>query len=432
METNMPTNTNNNSHDAFSEHFRKKLEHHTLPVDASAWDAIQKGMLVQKRRRLIPFWWMSAAAVLILFFVVFNYYDTDFKKQTAAHIISEKKIENQNSVEVNQTNPDVKFKEALPVNNVVKHPKLNDHKRALAKNSSLKSTLQTEILENVSASQEIESAKMAALTDSVLNKDLNNVETEILIVQDNTDKVLDQNKNELLTEADIAVPDWENPIEWKETEGWGLLASLGTGGSSTGSPRFLAANNSGLYTGLLRAPHLNTNATILSPSDFDSKKFHAPLSFGLRAAKMLQKGISLESGVVYTYLLTDLESPNYKARLNLHYLGIPLNVRVRLWDAPKWSVYASGGVMLEKGLRSVYVQEQYVGNQIITTTASTNIEGLQWSLSASVGVGYSIFKEVDLFFEPEFSYFFDNDQPLSIRSDSPFAPGLEAGLRFKF
>jgi len=68
----------------------------------------------------------------------------------------------------------------------------------------------------------------------------------------------------------------------------------------------------------------------------------------------------------------------------------------------KWGVYGSGGAMVEKGLRSVYVQNQHVGNQIITTTASTKIEGLQWSLNAALGVTYNIYKDIDIYLEPKF------------------------------
>ena len=227
-------------------------------------------------------------------------------------------------------------------------------------------------------------------------------------------------------------PGWEDPLKTENTNEWVVLASLGSGRSSSGSPQFLNASNSDLYTGLLRAPGVKSAATILAPADFSSRKFHAPLSFGLRAGKQLSEKVSIESGLVYTYLLTDLESPNYTARLNLHYLGIPLNTKLNVWTNRQWSVYASGGAMLEKGLQSVYVQTQQIGNQTITTSASTDIDGFQWSVNAAVGVAYNFAGAFDFYFEPGFAYFFDNDQPLSIRSDRQFAPGVEVGIRFAF
>jgi len=174
------------------------------------------------------------------------------------------------------------------------------------------------------------------------------------------------------------------------------------------------------------------NTSILSPADFSDRTYTAPISFGFTASKKLSKILSLETGLTYTYLLTKFESMNYNADLNLHYLGIPMNLSAQIWKNQKWGVYGSGGAMVEKGLRSVYVQNQHVGNQIITTTASTKIEGLQWSLNAALGVTYNIYKDIDIYLEPKFSYYFDNNQPISIRTDREIIVGVEGGFRYNF
>ena len=89
----MQKNTDNNTHDAFSELFRQKLENHTLPVDDGAWDAIQKAVAVRKRKRLIPLWWLSAAAVLAFSFLIFNLSDNELSKQMAENKTIEKTVE---------------------------------------------------------------------------------------------------------------------------------------------------------------------------------------------------------------------------------------------------------------------------------------------------------------------------------------------------
>ena len=271
------------------------------------------------------------------------------------------------------------------------------------------------------------------IADDIQQKIIEEDASKTLLAENKEEKG-DLNKEEKKNTFEIIQnePGWEDPLKTENSNEWVVLASLGSGRSSSGSPQFLNASNSDLYTGLVRAPGIRTAATILAPADFSSRKFHAPISFGLRAGKQLSEKVSIESGLVYTYLLTDLESPNYTARLNLHYLGVPLNAKVNVWTNRQWSVYASGGAMLEKGLQSVYVQTQQMGNQTITTSASTDIDGFQWSVNAAVGIAYNFVGAFDFYFEPEFAYFFDNDQPLSIRSDRQFAPGVEAGVRFAF
>ena len=434
----MQKNTDNNTHDAFSELFRQKLENHTLPVDDGAWDAIQKGIAVRKRRRMIPLWWMSAAAVLVLSLLIFRFSDNELPKQLADNKTIERTAEKivsgkQDAEIIFEKTKESKVTDKLTAQN---EQRISVRPDKSENNTKIINQIADYIPENVNdESTEIAKAVIenAKADNDIMQKPNNEGSSNDLLAENKEEKkTLTENEKINTLEIEQNEPDWEDPLKTTGSNEWVVLASLGSGRSSSGSPQFLNASNSDLYTGLLRAPGIKTAATILAPADFSSRKFHAPLSFGLRAGKKLNDRVSLESGLVYTYLLTDLESPNYAATLNLHYLGIPLNAKVNVWTSRQWSVYASGGAMVEKGLRSIFVQEQYMGNQTIRTTASTNIDGFQWSVNAALGVAYNFAGTFDFYFEPGFSYYFDNDQPLSIRSDRQFAPGVEAGVRFAF
>ena len=434
----MQKNTDNNTHDAFSELFRQKLENHTLPVDDGAWDAIQKAVAVRKRKRLIPLWWLSAAAVLALSFLIFSLSDNELTKQMAENKTIEKTVE---KVVSEKQKTEIAPENAIENKVAEKQTAQNEMQNSVRSNQSKRNTKSSnqhtdriQINTNnqlAGKSEKFDSEIIVA--DDVQQKIIEEDAPKTLLAENKEEKE-DLNKEEKKNAFEIIQnePGWEDPLKTENTNEWVVLASLGSGRSSSGSPQFLNASNSDLYTGLLRAPGVKSAATILAPADFSSRKFHAPLSFGLRAGKQLSEKVSIESGLVYTYLLTDLESPNYTARLNLHYLGIPLNTKLNVWTNRQWSVYASGGAILEKGLQSVYVQTQKIGNQTITTSASTDIDGFQWSVNAAVGVAYNFAGAFDFYFEPGFAYFFDNDQPLSIRSDRQFAPGVEAGIRFAF
>lgn len=434
----MQKNTDNNTHDAFSELFRQKLENHTLPVDDGAWDAIQKAMAVRKRKRLIPLWWLSAAAVLALSFLIFSLSDNELTKQMAENKTIEKTVE---KVVSEKQKTEIAPENAIENKVAEKQTAQNEIQNSVRSNQSERNTkssnqhadkIQININNQLAGkSEKVDSEIIVA--DGVQQKIIEEDASKTLLAENKEEKE-DLNKEEKKNAFEIIQnePGWEDPLKTENSNEWVVLASLGSGRSSSGSPQFLNASNSDLYTGLVRAPGIRTAATILAPADFSSRKFHAPISFGLRAGKQLSEKVSIESGLVYTYLLTDLESPNYTARLNLHYLGVPLNAKVNVWTNRQWSVYASGGAMLEKGLQSVYVQTQQMGNQTITTSASTDIDGFQWSVNAAVGIAYNFVGAFDFYFEPGFAYFFDNDQPLSIRSDRQFAPGVEAGVRFAF
>ena len=434
----MQKNTDNNTHDAFSELFRQKLENHTLPVDDGTWDAIQKAVAVGKRKRLMPLWWLSAAAVLAFSFLIFNLSDNELSKQMAENKTIEKTV---GKVVSEKQKTEIAPENAIQNKVAEKQTTQKEIQNSVRSNQSERNAKSIhQHTDDVHVNTKDELADKLKISDKEINI-ADDIQQKIIeedasktLLADNDEEKKDTNKEENINafETFQNEPGWEDPLKTENSNEWVVLASLGSGRSSSGSPQFLDASNSDLYTGLVRAPGVKSAATILAPADFSSRKFHAPLSFGLRAGKQLSEKVSIESGLVYTYLLTDLESPNYAATLNLHYLGIPLNAKVNVWTSRQWSVYASGGAMVEKGLRSIFVQEQYMGNQTIRTTASTNIDGFQWSVNAALGVAYNFAGAFDFYFEPGFAYFFDNDQPLSIRSDRQFAPGVEAGIRFAF
>ena len=90
--------------------------------------------------------------------------------------------------------------------------------------------------------------------------------------------------------------------------------------------------------------------------------------------------------------------------------------------------------MVEKGLRMNYSQSVIQREESNSLNYSTHqsIRGLQWSLNASVGVTYKFYSDWGIYFEPRYSYFFDNNQPFSIRSENSHVFGVSGGLRYSF
>lgn len=182
-------------------------------------------------------------------------------------------------------------------------------------------------------------------------------------------------------------------------------------------------------------PPLPNYSEQLRPEECDDISYNIPLSFGITARKQLTEKLSVETGLVYTYLSTNLrrDSPTLiKGKLGLHYLGIPVNLIVDIWENPRWDIYASAGIMAEKGLRSVYTQKVYHTSRDEETTLKSSIPRIQWSASGAFGVSYRLHKDWSIYAEPRISYFFDNNQPISVRTDKPLTLGFGMGIRFDF
>jgi len=433
----MQDNINTNKPDAFNELMKQKLENHQLPVDLNDWSAIEKRLNKKGKRKIIPWWmWlpMGSAAVLTLLFTLRSFNETpDYAVKSNSHTVTQqaetpKQYTAQQTVaEVDMSGNQIsnaplavlKQKQTSGQNHnnvVIDLP----NKVAVAFDSvsnERNSSIATTTLRAVEKEPIAQAQMGAQQNDSVQNK-LEMKKT-----------VLDPNPDE-----SIAVV----PQKKSKHNNWMLAASYGSQGNAD-----LASNNGGgdfvssspnFYDKTLSA--VNTNYTsILATNDFTKKTYNDPLSFGLTVRKQLNKTLSLESGLVYTYLLSTFENSGVQrseAKLHLHYIGIPVNLITELWENSKWEVYLSTGFMVEKGIQSLYVQSQYFGAEVVTTTAKTNINGIQWSINGGLGVSYKIKKQLGIYFEPKFSRYFDNNQPVSARTDHPFVFGLSAGLRIGF
>ena len=431
----MQDNINTNKPDAFSEMMKQKLENHQLPVDLNDWSAIEKRLNKKGKRKIIPWWmWlpMGSAAVLTLLFTLRSFNETsDYAVKLSSQVVSRQtETPKQYTAQQSIAKADVSGNQVSNVPTAVLKQK---HTSVQNRNSVVID------LPN----------KVTVAFDSVSNERNSSIETTTLravekepiaqlVVQQN-DSV--QNKQELKKTVLDPNPDESIavvPQKKSKHNNWMLAASYGSQGNVD-----LASNNGGgdfvssspnFYDRTLSAA--NTNYTsIMATNDFTKKTYNDPLSFGLTVRKQLNKTLSLESGLVYTYLLSTFENSGVQrseAKLHLHYIGIPVNLITELWENSKWEVYLSTGFMAEKGIQSLYVQSQYFGTEAVTTTAKTNINGIQWSINGGVGVSYKIKRQLGVYFEPKFSRYFENNQPVSARTDHPFVFGLSAGLRIGF
>ena len=431
----MQDNINNNKPDAFSELIKQKLENHQLPVDLNDWSAIEKRLNKKGKRKIIPWWmWlpMGSAAVLALLFTLRSFNETpDYAVKSSSQVVSRQtETPKQYTAQQSIAKADVSGNQVSNVPTAVlkqKQTSVQNHNSVVIDLPHIHT-----VMMDTSATR---------INNAVATATLRAVEKEPiaqLVVQQN-DSV--QNKQELKKTVLDPNPDESIavvPQKKSKHNNWMLAASYGSQGnvdlaSNTGAVDFVSSSPN-FYDRTLSAA--NTNYTsIMATNDFTKKTYNDPLSFGLTVRKQLNKTLSLESGLVYTYLLSTFENSGVQrseAKLHLHYIGIPVNLITELWENSKWEVYLSTGFMAEKGIQSLYVQSQYFGTEAVTTTAKTNINGIQWSINGGVGVTYKIKRQLGVYFEPKFSRYFDNNQPVSARTDHPFVFGLSAGLRIGF
>jgi len=420
----MQNNINNNEQDVFSEVFRQKLENHQLPVDAECWDEIE-ARLKSKKRRIIPFWfWLTGGAAVAGLALLF----TLSSPSESTGLIGRSKPANTQQKQI--LTKRIAKHQAQQLTSVEKVPAKNATNQQPSENKK-----ETSIAEKEFAQIQAASNDTAGSNKIIENTITKQTSTQEDLAQTHTrikDSVSSNISTKVLPDKLVAKSTDEPVAKPKNKQNWLLAAAFGTGGGmgSNGINGELAFSPSNSYLTNAKADYSN----MLTQNDFSQKNYMAPISFGLIIRKSLDKTISIETGLVYTYLLSTFENSGMQqndAKLHLHYIGIPLNLVGRLWENSKWELYLSAGTMIEKGIQSVYVQNQYAGNQVITTIAKTNINGFQWSINGAVGVTYKVQRNWGIYFEPKLSYFFDNNQPVSARTENPVVIGVTAGVRFR-
>ena len=436
----MSNKINHNEHDALGGLFRQQLESHSLSVDGDGWSKIEQQLGKKKNSKVILFWSVcaSTAAAIALLLIINGLFTenlpiSEISQQTVINNITEyeeESITSGNKQEQNTNKNGIIDSEPTYIAVIQEQSKQIEKE---ADKHSIAKTPTEEVIQSSISSDDI-STDMPATTES----------TTALIAENKTQIDALSNKNESITKTDndltksniffIADNPDKVPLR-KETGKWLLAAAFGTGNGNNNlnddtNPMYNAMADNGYISGEYNRIHPFDGMTI---EDFSDISYQVPLSFGITARKNLSKHWGVESGLVYTFLSTSFKWSNYDVRQHLHYIGIPVNVVAYLWNNnPNWKIYISGGAMVEKGLRNIYTQKEYSSNTTRTTIVKTSIDGFQWSINGALGVNYRITKSFGLYFEPRLSYYFDNNQPISMRTEWPVSVGINVGLNYEF
>ena len=96
-------------------------------------------------------------------------------------------------------------------------------------------------------------------------------------------------------------------------------------------------------------------------------KHRLPVRVGLNVAYRLTDRLSVESGVSYTRLSSDMKDgtkDNYSSgSQKLDYIGVPLNVKYRALGYRRLSVYASAGLLTEKCVSGKTTHEYVISGE---------------------------------------------------------------------
>ncbi len=165
----------------------------------------------------------------------------------------------------------------------------------------------------------------------------------------------------------------------------------------------------------------------LQLADYSQTKHHYhPMSFGLSVGYNLTPRLTLTTGMVYTYASSDFTSSaagdDIVETQRLHYIGIPLNVKYKVWGNNAIHTYATAGCQADFNVSA----KMQTGD--ITTDADK--DRTQWSVGGAVGVQYNIIPRMGIYAEPGMRYYIDNKSRVeTIFKEKKLNFNLQLGVR---
>lgn len=163
-----------------------------------------------------------------------------------------------------------------------------------------------------------------------------------------------------------------------------------------------------------------------------------PVHAGASIAYRINDRVSVETGIAYSYLSADIhegsDSYYFAGEQSLHYVGIPVGVRVRAMSWKNFDIYVGAGFEADKCVSGTLKKSYVINGQTRDDGhESISIRPLQWSVNAGAGVQYNISSMVGIYAEPGLSYYFDNGSNIeTLYSEKPLNFNLNIGLRVSF
>ena len=184
----------------------------------------------------------------------------------------------------------------------------------------------------------------------------------------------------------------------------------------------------------------SSSTSVTTRSTEAKMKHNQPVTFGLSISKQINKDLSIESGINYTYLSSRLgaeETDRYSQNemQYLHYLGIPLTLNYTFARWNKFNFYSSLGVMIQKDFYGRESRRAFLDGLNSEYYAKHKIsqKNPQFSTNAGLGASFPLYDRLRLYTTIGAAYYFDaNNQYQTIYSDKKWLFNLNIGLRFEF
>lgn len=420
-----------NKNTSFENGIKGSFNLFSYPPVPAVWSRIEAGL--QRRRRIVFFARLSAAAAFLLLLGISGWM---FYRNSTVELTQPALVLKELETAVPKANNPVNVDETAEVTSfepVTEKPTMVAHSISPKKEKTGTSKL---IVESDHLPEE--SDIRIALSEPVTAEEtVEPMLADVRAEAENSENLSAEQNLEALKEFDLLLQKDDFVAGKPKEKGWQLGLGYGTtSGNTESDPSVSYESNSANFTQDYFSSELSAETKRFE--DLENTSHSHPISIGIMLNKALSEQWGLETGLLFTRLKTTASTnPVNNAYTEyvseILYLGIPLSVRFSIIKGRRFGLYASQGLVLEKGVKTWYSTNNYYNGQLTDSqSTSYTAEGVQLSSLTSLGVEYKLGDLISIYLQPGFQIFFLNEtQPYNIRSSSPFWPSVQTGLRFQ-
>lgn len=423
--------------DNIKEQFRLKLHDYEAPVPDNEWDRLEESLNKAMRQRVVRRRWTVAAAAIVVLIVGGLIY-LNFPVNKDMPIVTEK-ITHTDTEEKELSSPIIEKIEIehSPLVVSVDKNKFKELKKTEVFVEKEVFRPETEELPFVDKGTAKESTNLEEQSETIADEELDRFIEEFVNQRNSSQTYLDLKEKEKKDNIALAF------------NARGGLTSLRR---TTNSPMTLKSVTSKNYavddepgkkliTGNINNMEFDTYQVDMT--DNISEMVHEqPLSVGITVAKYFTDRMSLETGLVYTYLYSKAKNTANQFRnqetQQLHYLGIPLNVNYSLLSFHKLNMYVSMGGMIEKDFYGKYQYDETVEPETNSgaekkVSVSIHQKNPQVSINTGLGLFYPIYNNLGIYGKIGGAYYFDtHNKYKTYYSDKKIVLDMNIGFKINF
>lgn len=401
----------------FDLELRSMLQNAEEEVPSQLWDALSADLDRRDRSKVVTLWWrraavgVAAAAALAGVFVSLDH-GRGISSQSPVEVVAQNVTpESSDDSGVFQT-----IEEQIQASSAVQLADVQTSRKPALQSASVPSA--------VAPAESFLTTDQQADAETVPAEEYSSPTKEMASVETKENKQDLQNIGDILDRMELE----EMHKVTKEKRGFALFVE----GNAASNDKEADA-----ITGPHRTDGNGKPETGISEKSIST--FGVPLTFGIGARYDISDRWAVGTGINWSLLsrsfsgiYTEVDdrgavvrSVNSDITNEIHYIGIPLNFYYNILSSNDIRFYTWFGGEVEKGLVNRY--RIFAKPQDIIYTKG--VEGLQWSTAVGLGLEFNLSDKLGLFIDPSARYYFDCDQPNSVRSQRPYMMNLEVGLR---